>query len=89
MLPGKGVAMNIKAFLFSVGCLVTWVVLLPLLVLAGGVALVVYAVFGEVAAAVTGNSAQSLDSSAARDIARSMCSGYAVKARATPRNPSV
>ena len=64
--------MSSKAFLFSIGCVLAWVVLLPLVVLGGCVALVAYAVFAEVGTLVTGKSA-SMDPRAAREMARRVC----------------
>jgi len=81
--------MSLKALVFFLGCILAWFVLLPLLVVAGGVALFAYAIFAELAAFVTGNPGKSLDTSAAREIARRMCLGYGVRARATRRYSSL
>lgn len=68
--------MSLKALLFSVGCIVSWFVLLPLLVVGGGIALLAHAMLGELAALITGHAEKSIDASAAREIARRMCGGY-------------
>lgn len=80
--------MSLKAILFSLGCALAWFVLLPLLVIGGGVALFAYAVFAELGAFLTGKPSNTLDTSVARDIARRMCGGYGVQARNTRRPPS-
>jgi hypothetical protein len=80
--------MSSKTFLFSIGCLIAWFVLLPVLVIGGGMALLVHAVFGELIAVVTGNADLSGDASAAREIARRMCGSYGGRARANWRNSS-
>ena len=67
--------MSIKAVLFSFGCVLAWFVLLPSLVIGGGLALFAYATFAELAALLTGTPSKSLDTSVAREIARRMCGG--------------
>ena len=64
--------MSLKEIMFYLGCAVAWFVLLPLLVIGGGLALLGYAVFAEMTEAVTGTK-KSIDSPAAREIARRMC----------------
>jgi hypothetical protein len=79
--------MFLKAILLSLGCLLAWLVLLPLLVIGGGAALFAYAVFAEFGALFLGNTGTTVDPAAAREIARRMCGGYGVRARnlrATP-----
>jgi hypothetical protein len=67
--------MSIKAVLFSFGCMLAWFVLLPSLVIGGGLALFAYAIFAELAALLTGTPSKSLDTSVAREVARRMCGG--------------
>ena len=75
--PAKGAyRMSLKALFFSIGCVAAWILLLPMLVLAGGLTLLAYAIVAELTALVTGNPPNSLDSSAARATARRMCWGY-------------
>jgi hypothetical protein len=78
--------MSIKAILFSVGCLIAWFVLLPLLVIGGGAALLCYAIFAELGVLLVGNR-KSVDTDVAREIARSMC-GYGVQPRNMRRRPA-
>jgi hypothetical protein len=78
--------MSLKAILFSLGCVIAWFVLLPMLVIGGGIALFAYATFAELGAVLTGTPARTLDTTAAREIAHKMCGGYLVKARGTRRN---
>jgi hypothetical protein len=78
--------MSSKAILFSLGCLLAWFVLLPLLVIAGGVALFAYAIFAELGALLMGDS-NSVEPTVAREIARRMC-GYGVQPRDTRRHPA-
>jgi hypothetical protein len=73
--------MSLKAILLSLGCVLAWFVLLPTLVIGGGVALFAYAIFAELGAFITGNPSQTLDSTAAREIARRTCGGYSLPAR--------
>ena len=75
--------MSLKAILFSLGCVLAWFVLLPLLVISGGITLFAYAIFAELGAFLTGNRSQTLDSNVAREIARRMCGGYGIPARTT------
>jgi hypothetical protein len=65
--------MSLKTILFSLGCVLAWFVLLPPLVIGGGVALFAYATFAELAASLTGAPDNTLDTSAAREIAARMC----------------
>jgi hypothetical protein len=80
--------MSLKAFLFTFGCLVAWFVLLPLLLIVGGTALFAYAIFAELGAFLTGSTSKTLDSSAAREVARRVCGGYGVQVRSTRRFPA-
>jgi hypothetical protein len=77
--------MSLKTLLFSVGCVVAWFVLLPLLVIGGGLALFAHAVLGELAALLTGTADKSIDRSAAREMARRMCGGHGGRAFAVRR----
>jgi hypothetical protein len=79
--------MSLKTILFSLGCVLAWFVLLPVLLIGGGIALFSYAVFVELGAFLTGSPVKTLDSSVAREIARRMC-GYGVSARNSTRRPS-
>jgi hypothetical protein len=65
--------MSLKAVSFSVGCLLSWLVL-PMLVLGGGLALLTYAVFAEISAFVMGRD-NAIKPSAAREMARRLCVG--------------
>jgi len=76
--------MFVKAVLFPIGCVLASFILLPLLMIGGGLALFSYAVFGEVADFLIGNTDKSLDASTAREIAHRMCLGYDVRRRAAP-----
>jgi hypothetical protein len=81
--------MSLKAVPFLIGCVIAWFILLPVLVIGGGIALFAYATFAELGALLTGGPARTLDTAAAREIARRMCGGgYAVRAPANRRNPS-
>lgn len=78
---------HMKPFIFSVGCVLAWLVLLPMLVIGGGIALLAYAIFAELGAVLTGNAFKTLDTSAAREIARRMCGGYGLPVRSRMRRP--
>ena len=77
--------MFLKTILLSLGCLLAWFVLLPLLVIGGGVALFTHAIFAEFCASFLGNTGTTVDTTAAREIARRMCGGYGVQARTMMR----
>jgi hypothetical protein len=77
--------MSLKALVFAIGCVIAWFVLLPLLVIGGGMTLLAHAIFGEFVTFVTGHADPSIDRSAAREIARRMCGSYAGRARASWR----
>jgi hypothetical protein len=83
-----GFAMSLKAIMFSLGCVIAWFVLLPMLVIGGGISLFAYATFAELGAFLTGSRARTLDTTAAREIAHKMCGGYLVKASGTRRHYS-
>jgi len=67
--------MSFKHVVFYAGCAATWLVLLPMFVAACGVALLTYAVFGELGELLVGGAKKTLDNSTAREIARRMCLG--------------
>ena len=71
-----------KAFLFSLGCVLAWAVLLPLLYIGGGAALFAYAICAEFGAMLMGKTGKTVDMAVAREIARRMC-GYGVQPRNT------
>lgn len=78
--------MSLKAVLLSLGCVVAWFVLLPALVIGGGIALFAYATFAELGASLTGGPAGTLDTAVAREIARTKCGrGYALEASGARR----
>jgi hypothetical protein len=79
--------MSLKLILFTIGCLVAWFILLPLLLIVGGAALAC-AIFAEVGEFLVGNPSKALDKSAASEIARGMCGGYGVQVRSTRRFPA-
>ena len=47
--------MSLKAISFTIGCLVAWFILLPLLLIVGGAALFAYAIFAELGEFLVGN----------------------------------
>ena len=79
--------MSLKAILFFFGCVLAWFVLLPAVVIGGGLSLLLYAILAEFGAFITGNPSKTLDTSVAREIARRMCGGYGVRARSPRRFP--
>jgi hypothetical protein len=81
--------MSLKAILFALGCLLVWFVLLPLLVIGGGVSLLAYAIVAELGPLLTGMPRKTVDTSAAREITRRMCGGYSVQARNTQRRSAL
>jgi hypothetical protein len=69
-------AMSFKDVVFYLVCAATWLILLPLFVVGGTIALVSYAVFSELTEIVIGRTAKAVDKTAAREIARRMCLGH-------------
>ena len=80
--------MSLKTISFALGCLLAWFVLLPVLVIGGGVALLAYAICAELGAFLTGNTGKTVDSTVAREIARRMCDGHGVQPRNMRRHPA-
>lgn len=58
---------------FWMACAVAWFVLLPVLVVGGGIALFLYALLAELREVLFGNEKKPPDLSAAREIARDIC----------------
>jgi hypothetical protein len=77
--------MSAKALLFTLGCVLAWFVLLPVVVIGGGFALLLYAILAELAAFITGKPSKGLDTAVAREIARRMCGGNSVASRSARR----
>lgn len=80
--------MSPKSILFTLGCILAWFVLLPVVVVGGGLALFLYAILAELAALITGKPASAVDTTVAREIARRMCWGYGVASRSPGQLPS-
>jgi len=68
--------MVIKHIVFYLGCATTWLVLLPVLVILGGIALTAYAVLSEMGEVFGRGADRSPDNPTAREIARRMCVGH-------------
>lgn len=68
--------MSFKYVVFYLGCALTWFVLLPVLVVSGGIALMAYAVFSELGALFKSSDDEFIDHATAREIARRMCVGH-------------
>jgi hypothetical protein len=60
----------------SLACAIAWFLLLPIFVIGGGAIVFVYAILGELGALLTGRAGNSIDPTAAREIARRICLGY-------------
>jgi hypothetical protein len=67
--------MFLKAILSSLGCLIAWLLLLPVFVIGGAALVILYAVLSEFGAILVGNAGKSLDPTTAREIARRICLG--------------
>jgi hypothetical protein len=80
--------MSLKTILFSLGCVLSWFVLLPVFLIVGGIALFGSAALAELGAFLKGSAGKTLDSSGAREIARHMCAAYRAPARNTQRRLS-
>jgi hypothetical protein len=68
--------MSFKYILFYLGCAATWLILLPVLVVIGGITLTAYAVFSELSEFFHRGADKSLDNSTAREMAHRMCVGH-------------
>ena len=68
--------MTIKYVSFYLGCVATWIIVLPVLAICGFVALVAYAVLSQLTDVLLGRSHKTLDNTTAREIARRMCLGH-------------
>lgn len=67
--------MSMRSVFFLLGCAVAWLVLLPIMVIGGGVALLAYALGAEAVDAATGRRGQP-DAAAASEIAKRLCDGH-------------
>ena len=67
--------MSVKALIFSLGCVVAWFVLMPIIVVGGGLALLSVALLGEMGISLTGSREKALDPTAARATAHRVCLG--------------
>jgi len=65
--------MSLKAIFYSLGCLLVWFILLPLFVIGGGLALLTCAILAELVAFISGTPSKTLDTLAARELARRLC----------------
>jgi hypothetical protein len=65
--------MSFKQVAFCLGCITAWFVLLPVFVIGGGMALVAYAVFGELGDVLVGSKRPALETRDAREMARRVC----------------
>ncbi len=77
--------MKLKQLLLSVGCLVCWMVLFPVVIIGAGLALFLFAAGAELSNLITGNRAQVIDPATAHDMAMRICFGYRVAGRAPNR----
>jgi hypothetical protein len=64
--------MSLKLFVSSLGCVIAWMVLLPIGLIGGGLALITYALFAEVSERVTGTERHRIDPSTAHRMALRM-----------------
>jgi hypothetical protein len=77
--------MKLKTLVLSVGCVLCWIVLFPLVVIGGGIALFLIAAGTEISHLITGTTGKDVDPSAAHDMAMRICFGYRARARAPGR----
>ncbi|MGA2188970.1 MAG: hypothetical protein ABSH33_10580 [Steroidobacteraceae bacterium] len=68
--------MTIRSVFFFLGCIATWVFVLPVLAVCGVVALVAYAVISQLGDFLLARGDKALDQKTAREIARRMCLGH-------------
>jgi len=67
--------MSFKQVIFFIVCALTWLLLLPVCLLGGAIALLSYAVVSELGEWFGGGTRNAVDSSTAREIARRVCLG--------------
>jgi hypothetical protein len=77
--------MKLKTMVLSMACVLCWIVLFPLFVIGGSVALLVLAAGTELAQLLTGTAGQGIDPAAARAMAMRICFGHRAGARAQGR----
>jgi len=77
--------MTFNTLVLSVGCVLCWIVLFPLVVIGGGIALFLLAAGTELSCLITGNQGKSIDPTAAHEMAMRICFGYRTRARAPSR----
>jgi hypothetical protein len=70
------ISMKLRTRIFSMACVLCWIVLFPLVVIAGGAAVLILAVGTELSDLLTGTAGQGIDRSAAREMAMRICFGY-------------
>lgn len=67
--------MFFRVVAFYLGCAAAWLILLPAFVIGGGIALIVFALLGELGEFLSG-ARKSPEVANAREIARRVCMGY-------------
>ncbi len=66
--------------------MVCWIVLFPLVVIGGGIAVFILAAVTELSHLITGTTGKGIDPSAAHDMAMRICFGYRARVRAPSRS---
>ncbi len=67
--------MSFKQVIFYIVCALTWLLLLPVCLAGGAIALLSYALVSELGELFAGGTRNAVDSSTAREIARRVCLG--------------
>lgn len=79
--------MSLKSFIFSLGYLSAWLILMPVVAIGGGIALFAYAVFAELTQFLTGSHDQAPDPTTARALAEKICMPYNPRRMAISHRP--
>jgi hypothetical protein len=68
--------MLVRAVFIWLGCVVAWLVVMPMIAIIGGAALFSYALLAEITVELTGTEPRPIDPSTIRLTARRICGGY-------------
>jgi hypothetical protein len=79
--------MALNRFVFSLGYLLAWLVLMPIVTVGGGIALFSYAVVAEITQFLTGSPDKEPDATTARALAAKICMPYRPRRAAFGQRP--
>ena len=68
--------MLVRAVFIWMGCVIAWLIVMPVIAIVGGAALFSYALLAEITVELTGTTPRPVDPSTIRLTARRICAGY-------------